>query len=54
MNGDGSMETCTLSYVRQRGSENLPYDSGSSVMLCDDLEEWDGMGGGREAMAHSC
>ena len=30
-------------------SENLLYDAGSSnQVLCDNLERWDGVGGGRE------
>ena len=31
MNGDSNVETYTLPYVKQRASENLRYDLGSSV-----------------------
>ena len=41
-------DTCTLPYVKQVASENLLYSTGSSALLCDDLEGWDGVGGGRD------
>ena len=48
-NRESSMETCTLPYVKYIASENLLYDAGSSnKVICDNLERWDGMGGGRE------
>ena len=42
-------ETYTLQYVKQRASGNLPYDTGNpKPVFCDNLEGWDGVGGGRE------
>ena len=38
-----------LQYVKEIASGNLLYDSGSSnTELCDNLEGWDGKGGGRQ------
>ena len=43
------METYRLPYVKQPASGNLLCDPGSSTLvLCDSLERWDGVGGGRE------
>ena len=42
------MKTYTVPYVKQRASGNLLYDSGNSNGLCNNLEEWDGVGGGGE------
>ena len=52
----------TLLYVKQITSGNLLSDAGSSnLVLCDNLERWDGLGGGKEVqeggaicMADSC
>ena len=43
-----SMETYTLPYVKQRASAILLYDLELNPGLCDNLEVWDGVGGGRE------
>ena len=44
-------ETHTSRYVKQRASGNLLYEAGSSnSVLCDNLEKWDGVGGGREGV----
>ena len=58
------METYTSPYVKETASGNLLYDAGSSnLVLCDNLEGWDGEGGEREVqeggdigipMADSC
>ena len=49
MNGESSMETYTLPYVKQIANGNLLYDVGSSnQVLCDNLEGWEGVGGKRE------
>ena len=58
------METYILPYVKQIASGNLLYNIGSSnLVLCDNLAEWNEVGGGREVqergdicvpMAHSC
>ena len=43
------METYTLPYVKWVASGNLLYDVGNpNLVLCDNLERWDGEGGGRE------
>ena len=43
-----SIETQTLPYVKQRVSGNLLYEAGNSnPVLCDNLEGWDGVRGGR-------
>ena len=43
------METYTSPYVKETASGNLLYDAGSSnLVLCDNLEGWDRVGGGRE------
>ena len=59
-----SIETYTLPYVKQIVSGNLLCDPGNpKPILCDNLEGWDGGGGGREVqeggdicilMADSC
>ena len=54
MNGDGSMDTCTLSYVKQIASENLLHDSGSANW-CSVITWRSGMGreaGGRLWLIH--
>ena len=49
MKGESSMEPYTLPSVKQIASENLRYEAGSSSqVLCDNLDGWDGKGGGRE------
>ena len=58
------IETYTLPYVKYIASLNLHYDAGSSnPVLCDNIEEWDWVGGKREVekggylhipMADSC
>ena len=43
------MGTYTFPYGKSLASGNLLYDSGSpNSVLCDNLEGWDGLGGGRE------
>ena len=43
------IETYTLPYVKQIVSGNLLCDPGNpKPILCDNLEGWDGGGGGRE------
>ena len=64
INWESSTETYTLLCVKQPASGNLLYDAGSSnLVLCDNLEGWDGVGGGRKvqeegdrgiSMADSC
>ena len=40
------METNTLTYVKHIASGNLLYDSEkSNLVLCDNIEEWDGVEG---------
>ena len=58
------IEAYTLPYVKYIASLNLHYDAGSSnPVLCDNVEEWDWVGGKREVekggylyipMADSC
>ena len=58
------METHTSPHVKETASGNVLYDAGSSnLVLCDNLEGWDGEGGGTEVqeegdigipMADSC
>jgi len=46
---ESSIETCTLSYVKQIASGKLLEDAGrSDPVLSDNVEEWDGAGGARE------
>ena len=48
-NRESSVETYTLPFVKYKSGGNLLYDVGSSdPLLCDNLEGWDGVGGGRE------
>ena len=48
INWESSIETQTLPYVKQRVSGNLLYEAGNSnPVLCDNLEGWDGVRGGR-------
>ena len=43
------METYTLPHVKQIASGNLLHDTGSSnLVLCDNLERWDGVGVGKK------
>ena len=49
MNEDRSIETYTLLYVNWTASGDSLYDSGLRSALHDNLEGWDGAGGGREA-----
>ena len=40
---EGSVETCILSYVKQIAGPGSMHKTGcSGLVLCDDLEEWDG------------
>ena len=49
MDWQSSTETYTLPCVKQIASGNLLNDPGSSnLVLCDNLEGWDGMESGRE------
>ena len=49
-NGESNTETYMLPYVKQRASGNLLYETGSSdLVLCDNLEGWEGVAGEREA-----
>ena len=62
MNGESGKEKYTLPYGKQRASGNVLYGSELNRVLCDNLEGWDGVGGGREVqggnicipMADSC
>ena len=48
-NRESSVETYTLPFVKYKGGGNLLYDVGNSdPLLCDNLEGWDGLGGGAE------
>ena len=47
MHWENSKETYTLPYVKQRASENLLCDTGSSASALGNLEGWDGEGDGR-------
>ena len=48
-NWESGIETYTLLCVKWIASGNLLYDGGNSnLVLCDNLKEWDGVGGGRE------
>ena len=43
-----SIETYTLTYVKQIARGNWLYDSGNpKPVLCDDIEGWEGKGGSR-------
>ena len=55
-NWESSIETDTLPCVKWIASGNLLYDAGNSnLVLCDNLKEWDGVGGGRETQVNgSC
>ena len=47
--GESSIGTYALPYVKWIASGNLLYDAASSSrVLCDNLEGWDGEGGGRK------
>ena len=47
-NGESSMETYTLPYLKYITSGNLLYDSGNSPWGSVNLEGWERAGGGRE------
>ena len=48
-NRESSVETYTLPFVKYISGGNLLNDVGNSdPLLCDNLEGWDGVGGGRE------
>ena len=48
-NGESSIETHTLPYIKRIASGNLLSDTGSSnLVLCDNLDGWDGVGAGKE------
>ena len=48
-NGESGIETCILPYAKQIANGSSPYVAGSSnLVLCDNLEVWDGVGSGRE------
>ena len=47
-NGESSIETYTLLYVKQIANGELLYYRELNLMLCDNLEGWDGVGGGME------
>ena len=48
-NGDSSIETHTLPYIKQIASGNLLCDTGSSnLVLCDKLDGWNGVGARKE------
>ena len=48
-NGESSIETHTLPYIKQIASGNLLSDTGSSnLVLCDNLDGWDGVGAEKE------
>ena len=45
---ENGIETCKLSYVKQITSPGSMHDTGcSGLVYWDDLEGWDGEGGGR-------
>jgi len=45
---ENGIETCKLSYVKQIASPGSMHDTGCSGLVhWDDLEGWDGEGGGR-------
>ena len=46
-NGESSMETYTLPYVKQIASGNLQYNTESSTWRCGNLTGWDGVKVGR-------
>ena len=46
---ENSIETCILSYVKQIARPGWMHETGfSGLVHWDDLEGWDGEGGGRE------
>ena len=48
MISENSIETCTLSYVKQNAGPGLLHETGCSGLVhSDDPERWDGEGGGR-------
>ena len=48
MISENSIETCILSYVKQIASPGSMHETGCSrLVYWDDLEGWDGEGGGK-------
>ena len=48
-NWASSIETYTWPCIEHIANGNFPYDTGNSnLVLCDDLEGWDEVGGGTE------
>ena len=45
---ESSIETYTPPYVKQVASGKLLYDSGNPNLVFNNLEGWEGEGGGRE------
>ena len=45
MKGESSMEACELPYVKWIASGSLLYAGSSNQVLCDNLEESNGVGG---------
>ena len=53
---ENGIETCIISYVKRITSPGSMHDTGClGLMHWDDLEGWDGEGGGREfRMGNTC
>ena len=48
LNGESSMQMLyALPYVKQRANGKLLYETGNSNQECNNLEGWQGVGGGR-------
>ena len=48
-NGESNNKTHTYPYVKPVARGNLLYDAGNSnLVLCDNLDGWDGVGAGKE------
>ena len=47
LNGGSSIGIDTPSWVKWAAGEKLPYNTGPSLVLCDDGEAWDEGKGGR-------
>ena len=65
MNGESSMEACTSPCVKYIANGKVVWLRELTLRLCNNLERWDGVGGGREtqegggicipmANSHSC
>jgi len=56
MNWESSVESYTLPCVKWIANGRLLYITESSTLFCDNLEEWDGIGGRRELLQgrHMC